>query len=163
MTGTFLAVDGPVMRTCSGCKARKPLEEEFHRRGQGRSKQCKTCVNSSPSKTRTDEKRAQDRAYYQDNKQRWAQVYNFEKRYGITWDEYLDMLAAQDGRCAACGRTPEEVGGEGNHKRLFMDHDHDTTQNRELLCGPCNSALGLLGDDIERVLAVLAYLRKWKG
>lgn len=37
--------------------------------------------------------------------------------FGITLDEYNEMLAAQDGHCKICGAPPRT-------KRLAVDHDH---------------------------------------
>lgn len=58
--------------------------------------------------------------------------------YGITGDEYEQLLAAQDGKCFICQRPPLS-------KRLAVDHDHDLGNTREavrgLLCRRCNHRL----------------------
>lgn len=72
---------------------------------------------------------------------------------GLTVEQYAEMLAAQGGRCAICGKTPEAQG-----YRLAIDHDHETGENRGLLCWACNSGLGKLGDNVEGLEAALRYL-----
>lgn len=76
--------------------------------------------------------------------------------YGLTLAEYDEMLLAQGNGCAICGKTPEE-----NGKRLAVDHDHETGENRGLLCRQCNTGIGLLGDNYEGVRQAMLYLRKW--
>ena len=67
------------------------------------------------------------------------------------------MLAEQDGVCGACGRA-ETITRAGNLKTLAVDHDHGTGRVRGLLCGRCNTALGLLGDDPALIRLLLDYL-----
>lgn len=78
----------------------------------------------------------------------------FKKKYGITLDDYAEMLEAQDGRCAICGDFPP------HNKLLYVDHCHDTGDVRGLLCQQCNSGIGFLGDNVERVRKALTYLEK---
>lgn len=69
------------------------------------------------------------------------------------------MFAEQEGRCAVCRRTPEEVGGTTKAAlSLQLDHNHATGKVRGFLCRHCNSALGLAGDDPERLIALASYL-----
>lgn len=77
------------------------------------------------------------------------------RRYGITIDQYEAMLARQVGRCAIC-RT-DKPGGNGG-RTFHVDHDHATGRVRGLLCSPCNSGLGHLGDSPGRLREALAYL-----
>lgn len=65
------------------------------------------------------------------------------------------MLEAQGGVCAIC-KGPET---KPNAKYLAVDHDHATGAVRGLLCNNCNRAIGLLGDDAERLIAGADYLR----
>lgn len=80
---------------------------------------------------------------------------NIKSRYGITVEQYDAMLAEQGGRCAICGTdTP---GGKGG---FHVDHCHDGTQVRGLLCHRCNVGIGLMQDDSERLIAAAAYIAK---
>lgn len=51
--------------------------------------------------------------------------------YGITAEQYDEMLEAQGGVCAICERPPGK-------QRLNVDHDHKTGLVRGLLCWECN-------------------------
>lgn len=78
-------------------------------------------------------------------------------RYGLTVDQYDALLEKQGGGCAICLKPmPEEGSG---HLRLCVDHCHDTGEVRGLLCMRCNTALGALGDSLERLEIAVEYLR----
>jgi hypothetical protein len=76
------------------------------------------------------------------------------KKYGITGEDYQQMLVEQGFVCKTCGK-PEKTG-----KALAVDHDHKTGKVRGLLCGNCNQALGLLNDDLGVVKKLLVYLKR---
>lgn len=84
------------------------------------------------------------------------QKYNLKRHYGMTLADYDRLLESQEGKCAICERVP----GQSLHKRLYVDHDHDTKVIRGLLCYRCNASLGQFGDNIEGVMRVAGYLRK---
>ena len=93
---------------------------------------------------------------------KWDRERGFS-RYGITEEEYNDILEAQNGGCAVCcSKTPGGVG------RFHVDHDHKCCPSgkscgmcvRGLLCSRCNTAAGLLQDDPTIVLALLEYIEK---
>jgi hypothetical protein len=77
---------------------------------------------------------------------------NLERNYGMTWQQYQEKVSQQDGKCAICGTTP-------NH-RLHVDHDHRTGAVRDLLCRPCNYALGNAQDSLRVVRAMVTYLER---
>lgn len=80
-------------------------------------------------------------------------------RYGITPETYDRLLEEQGGVCAICLRPPSRETGAGTRVlRLGVDHDHRTGRIRGLLCTSCNGALGRLGDTVESIKRVLAYL-----
>lgn len=79
-------------------------------------------------------------------------------RYGITAAEYRALAEQQNGRCAICGRGDNGVDRKGKPKRLAVDHDHETDRVRALLCGNCNTGLGLFGDDPDTLRAAADYL-----
>jgi Recombination endonuclease VII len=78
-------------------------------------------------------------------------------RHGLTADEVDALIARQGGACAGCERTD---------RRLQLDHDHRHCPGSEgcrrcirgMLCGPCNTALGLLGDDLAILQRLILYL-----
>jgi hypothetical protein len=70
---------------------------------------------------------------------------NLRHKYGITHDEYQEMLDAQGGGCAICGKQPQD-----GARRMAVDHDHACCPGwktcgeciRGILCVTCNMWLG---------------------
>lgn len=71
-------------------------------------------------------------------------------RYGMTLEDYDEMLAGQDGKCAACKKEW--------HNSLYVDHDHKLGHVRGLLCAACNTAVGYLESGRESLTAAMKYL-----
>ena len=72
--------------------------------------------------------------------------------YGITCEQYEDILEAQDGRCAICRAKPRKI-------RLAVDHDHKTGTIWGLLCSKCNHRLlGQHGRDPDKYQRAMLYL-----
>lgn len=73
--------------------------------------------------------------------------------FNMTPREYVELLDAQGGCCAVCGR-------QFNRQRLaHVDHCHATPPIiRGLLCGACNTLLGLARDNATRLRAAAHYL-----
>ena len=69
-------------------------------------------------------------------------------RYGLTPEQYDQMVAERKGCCDGCGR-PEH---------LVVDHCHATKVVRGLLCYACNQALGVLRDDSATLRRLAEYL-----
>jgi len=67
----------------------------------------------------------------------------YKKLYGITVENYNEMLIKQNDVCAVC-KQPETIVHNitKEPKRLAIDHDHNTGQVRGLLCHRCNVFLG---------------------
>lgn len=68
--------------------------------------------------------------------------------------EFIDLLAAQDGGCAICQKPMEAI-----RRRMNIDHCHDTNEVRGILCSGCNTGLGHLGDNIAGLQRAIAYLQ----
>lgn len=98
-----------------------------------------------------DNRGARDRKKYHESDRR----YHLKRHYGVTVEEYNQLLVAQDGRCAIC--KTDSPGGRRN-QYFHVDHDHKTGEIRGLLCKNCNIALGHLKDDVDLAMAVAAYL-----
>jgi hypothetical protein len=74
-------------------------------------------------------------------------------RYGrIAARMYEVLFLKQRGRCAICGQP-------AGKRALNLDHCHRSFRVRGLLCGPCNRALGLFADSIDRLEKAIQYLR----
>lgn len=137
------------MKTCEVCRTEKS-DEDFHRRKQsadGLQHYCKSCsaernrewAIKHPARRRHINRRA-----------------HLRSKYGITPEAYAEMFAAQGGRCAACERT-------AGRRQLAVDHDHDTGEVRALLCGSCNSALGLLQESPAIIARLGGYITRFKS
>jgi len=119
-------------KTCSKCSEVK-LVAEFSRdprTADGRYAACKACVAKTARNAR------------------------FKRKYGITADEYDQMLESQNGVCLICSGPPP------NGRPLVVDHCHSTGDVRGLLCNNCNALLGMAADDIQRLTAAITYLEK---
>lgn len=80
------------------------------------------------------------------------------RHYGMTLAEYDAICESQGGLCAACHQPPS--GGRWIPSRLVVDHCHRSGQVRQLLCYPCNAALGMVGDNLDRLRMLLDYLER---
>lgn len=83
-----------------------------------------------------------------------ARARGWRRKYNITPEQYVVMLREQDGKCAICMETPK---GE---RLLCVDHDHTTGSVRQLLCVPCNVAVGWLEKQGARIRAAEAYIAR---
>lgn len=146
------------MKPCSTCKEMKP-ESDFYRCKESRDGltwRCKACTNASHR--RFCAKNVARLKVYRQQRQKTIpgevhRGYRLKRLFGLTIAQYDEMLASQDGRCAICGT--DKPGGKG---AFHVDHDHKTGQVRGLLCSPCNTGIGQLGDDPMVLFVAMKYL-----
>lgn len=138
--------DPPLCRNCANKKKIKPpIKEEEH-------KECYTCGEILPiayffkSQVNRDYNRSCNKC-------------NALRKYGINLADYKEILDKQEGNCAICG-NPETDIRNGEVCNLAVDHNHETGEVRGLLCRSCNTALGLLKDDVTILKAAIDYLNK---
>jgi hypothetical protein len=172
-------------KICNTCKMEKTIDQ-FHKDKSGRlgvRNTCKDCSKTYNAKWRkdhpnySDEYHAthleQEQAYAENRKPirqakdrvRYAQnttkirAYKRERKYGITDQQYNEILALQKGVCAIC-HQPETRTNKWDHLilPLAVDHDHETDRVRGLLCHNCNIALGNFQDDPQRLIVASEYL-----
>lgn len=86
---------------------------------------------------------------------------NLWSNYRISLEDYNLMLFQQGGVCAIC-KQPETVIDPYTKKpkALGVDHNHQTGENRELLCHACNQLVGWIEKDREKTKKVLKYLKR---
>ena len=78
------------------------------------------------------------------------------KTFGITPEQYDQMLDSQGGRCAICGTD-----SHGHNKGQWpIDHDHETGVVRGLLCHNCNVMLGQAKDNTDTLRKAIEYLER---
>lgn len=79
--------------------------------------------------------------------------------YNLTPEQWDAMFAEQGNKCACCGSPDPD-----NVKGWSTDHEPGTKHCRGILCRRCNTALGKLGDTLEKVEVyaeqLLSYLRR---
>jgi hypothetical protein len=81
---------------------------------------------------------------------RYQRERKLKSKYGLTRQAYEALLDAHGRACAICG----------GKDRLHVDHSHEDGHVRGILCGRCNPALGLLGDNIAGLERALRYLQE---
>lgn len=144
-------------KTCTQCLKDLPIED-FPRNGgkpDGRSSWCKPCHAEKSRRWReaNPEKARQTRQRYEAKNPDKHHQSHLSRTYGITVDEFESILGDQGGGCAICGTDQPSMG-----KRLCVDHVEGTRLIRGVLCSRCNSAIGLLDHDAERLRACIDYL-----
>lgn len=79
--------------------------------------------------------------------------YKYKINYGISIFEYNVMFEEQNGCCAVCKTHQSEL-----KTKLEVDHCHETSKVRGLLCSRCNLALGMFKDDPVIIAAAVEYV-----
>lgn len=132
-------------RGCGVCGRRKPVCIRGHdftvAGGRTPSGSCRLCVKSK----------------------------SLKREYGITYEEFLALWRAQDGKCAVCKKDLPlgiDKQGFGRSGRIEVDHKHGApgpvrNSVRGLLCGGrwagCNRKLGRI-DSLQWLQSVIEYL-----
>ena len=102
---------------------------------------------------------ASSRARYASNPEKKSGL-KLKSSYGLTLDEYGEILSAQNGVCAICHESCS------TGYRLAVDHDHSCCPGKKscgkcirgLLCANCNHVLGLVKDSPELLRIAADYL-----
>lgn len=116
-------------RVCIRCGVSKPATA-FHRLVPGRRRaQCAEC-RAATRPSRPVQGRGSAEAPELRRRARLKSI------YGITPEQYTQMLADQGGGCAICGREAWGV------RPLAVDHCHESGRVRAILCMTCNRMLG---------------------
>lgn len=148
------------MKICIDCKLEKSLDM-FYKRSDGtpRSycKECHATRNRKWVENNRERKRENERNQYHRNPQR-AKNWKLKRDFGISLEEYHELLEKQYGKCAICKQEETAIHPSGKRKRLAVDHDHDTGRVRGLLCENCNHGIGKFKDSPDRLIEAANYL-----
>jgi hypothetical protein len=87
-------------------------------------------------------------------------VSRLRQRYNITLDTYLEMYAAQQGKCAICGiqKLPGTILEASLNEKMVIDHDANTKEIRGLLCRLCKIGIGHLQHNPATLIKAAQYL-----
>ncbi|SRR6266566_63035 len=144
-------LDAQGRKKCANCEEYKDLSDFSPSEGKayGVSAWCKRCIAQVKNTRYTLER---------------ARVEHLWRVYGLTMEEYEQMLSDQSSLCACSGRSEtrrvRRKKRSENAPLLQVDHCHTTGRIRGLLCSACNQALGLLEEDPRRIKALLRYVEE---
>lgn len=132
-------------KRCSKCGRRKLLDE-FSRNKKGtygRHHYCKKCHQAAAKKTRAKQVRDKEA----------ARNHQLRIKYGMTPQDFADMVMYQENKCAICSNDFI------SRSKTFIDHDHKTGKVRALLCMACNTMLGNAKEDPAILQSAIIYLK----
>jgi hypothetical protein len=138
-------------KVCSKCGEEKPVEAFGIRsvNPDGLNNGCRKCMASYRSEHyfKNDD--------YRQHRIREATKINRKRKYGITDEDFQILLNTQNSKCAICS---VHLDGSIFSLKGQLDHCHVTKKVRGILCGKCNTALGLFKDDRNIMLEAISYL-----
>jgi len=149
------------VKYCYGCSKGKPLEQ-FYQSDEFKSR-CKECrkkyyreyhekrkiESAKQSKIRRDSLHPSGLTQ--------GKVDHLMGGYGMTPEQYLKLIHAQQGKCACCDTILSE-----NKRYVHIDHDHETGRIRGILCHSCNLMLGHADENIDKLKKAIFYLERNK-
>lgn len=146
-------------RKCGDTYQNRKRAEAKRAKVRANRKPCEGCGGPIPDEKHAHAKCCSDactkRAYRNKHRKSGGRAaYMCKYLYGITEQQYADLMEKQGNACAICGTTE----WAGRHKVPHVDHCHDTGKVRGILCHDCNLMLGNAKDDPDRLRAAARYL-----
>lgn len=158
---------------CTKCNTEHPddMFRTDRSRTSGRYPYCKPCEKAGKQawylknidhvKSKAKSNRSKNKDQYAARSMAWrkrnpdrVKSIGLKSTFGITLENYSQMLTDQHGVCAICKIPPEEG------VWMCVDHDHQTGKIRGLLCHSCNKMLGFAKDKEDNLESAISYLRK---
>ena len=123
------------MKLCNVCNKTLSLDK-FHKRTLKTGKvshqsKCKECSTSVRKK------------YYKPHEYMW-------RKFNLSEAEYQQLM--KHNNCQVCGRDITN--------KKCIDHCHNKEKIRGVLCNNCNTALGLVGDNVQILSKLIQYLEQ---
>jgi hypothetical protein len=89
---------------------------------------------------------------------------NLRKNYGLTIQDYFEMVEKQNNLCAICKQPETAIHPRTKEiKKLGVDHNHSTNEVRALLCTRCNCMIGYARESEKLLQAAVDYLRNYNN
>ena len=123
------------MKVCTSCKKELP-DDCFHKRKYssgniGLQPKCKKCS----SKRRAGYYKPED---------------YIKRKFNLSESEYQELI--QHNSCQVCGKNISD--------KRFLDHCQNRIKIRGVLCNNCNTALGLVNDNVQILSKLIQYLEQ---
>jgi uncharacterized Zn finger protein (UPF0148 family) len=152
-------------------KCGSPLKKSKSNANRGAVVTCTRCRQRSWYEKNKERVKADSKGYYQKTRKRriklakkWreenieqhrrnARKFKLKNKYGITLEQFDQMMEEQKGLCFLCQKPSP------NGRRLSIDHCHKENRVRKLLCEFCNRALGFIERDPAWVTRAIEYLK----
>jgi hypothetical protein len=131
-----------MLKTCKVCGVEKNISDFYTGR-----KDCKDCKNAAARQWRKDNPENVARHLVRMRER------TKERRYGITQEQFNQMLLNQNSKCKICSNDFK------SSKDTHIDHCHNTNKVRGLLCNNCNMALGQFNDNTDNMDNAIIYLQ----
>lgn len=143
------------MKRCPACRCEKEGSGFSRNRTtrDGLSTYCKICdaARSRKWKSKNPEARKKTVSKWRLENREALKRSQRKCRYGVTSEQYDQMLIGQGGVCAICGQPDPR-------RSLSVDHNHETGEVRGLLCDRCNTGLGKFQDRADLTAKATDYL-----
>jgi len=135
-------------KVCTVCKVPKQITAFGKHKNckNGISSRCRSCTNRYLREL-TAKRSPDDLAK--------ALKRRLKKEYGISFEEYMNIIERQSGVCAICGKTPFQISG-----KMCLDHCHKTGKIRGVLCTLCNTGIGMFNDSEDNLKEAINYLSR---
>jgi hypothetical protein len=142
------------VKICERCKQEKDDSCFYKRSKDGNVRSpCKECISRH---NLTDRAKGQRADYRENGGAATARSRELKRCYGISIDDYHQLVELQGGGCDICGRKES---GQVRQKAFHVDHDHKTNRVRGVLCSRCNHLIGLANDNPDTLLSAAEYLK----
>lgn len=137
--------------------------------GKGGNKYCRPCSKERERKRRAEGLGGDPAARSLESKRRRPRQVRSAwmlRRYGITLEQFEELIQEQNGQCRICERgITTETQLDAQMKRratvntAVVDHDHATGKVRGALCMLCNRGLGDFKDNVSALERAVEYLK----
>lgn len=145
------------MKCCRDCGNSYELHEFVSNKlsKDGKDSLCIFCNRKRVQQWRKDFPEKRTKQIQRELKSKTKLRQDLRRNYGLSIDDYENMLQTQQYSCAICGKHESK-----QSQRLSVDHCHTTGKVRQLLCAHCNSLLGMAKEDLDILEKAKQYLIK---
>lgn len=147
-----------MMKTCPKCKKDLDLSS-FNKsnRRDGYQTYCRECHNKMQREKYSIDPSAKLKRQMRERKRNSLNPLakkdaELRRLYGISVEDYLQMLKNQNGVCKICHQECK------TKYSLSVDHNHKTGVVRGLLCNRCNRVLGMMEESVELFASAIKYI-----